>query len=133
MRLIQHLFVMSLICSAMISPSFADCVPVSQGQKIIIEVSACEEIDASKNSDVQRLARIQDVVALYSGALVKDKKGALWMYPSSGKESCSQFPVNEKTEKKGYYTCCDTGSWGKCIFGGRFLGDVNGKPIDAFQ
>jgi hypothetical protein len=85
---------MSLICSAMISPSFADCFPVSQGQKIIIEVSACEEIEASKNSDVQRLARTQDVVALYSGALVKDKKGALWMYPFSGKNSCAQFPVN---------------------------------------
>ena len=74
MRLIPHLSFMSLICSAMISPSFADCLPVSQGQKIIIEVAACEEIDASKNRNVHRLARPQDVMPMYTGALIKDKK-----------------------------------------------------------
>jgi hypothetical protein len=70
---------------------------------------------------------------MYTGALVKDKKGSIWMYPSSGQDSCSKFPRNETVEMKAYYTCCDTGRWGKCVFGGKFLGDVDGKPINAFQ
>ena len=30
-------------------------------------------------------------------------------------------------------TCCDSGRWGKCVFGGQWLGDVDGKPINSFQ
>jgi hypothetical protein len=36
-------------------------------------------------------------------------------------------------EKLAFYSCCDTGRWGKCVFGGRFLSDPGQPPINAFR
>jgi len=69
----------------------------------------------------------------YTGALITDKTGITWMYPSPETNPCQRFPVNEVVQKRAYFTCCDTGRWGKCVFGGNWLGDIDGKPFNAFQ
>jgi hypothetical protein len=70
---------------------------------------------------------------LYTGALVTESSGRKWVYPTIESDPCKKFKVGVTVEKASYETCCDTGSWGKCVFGGSFLGDVGGKAVDSFQ
>lgn len=116
---------------------FADCTGGMDGQIVQIKVQSCEEIQAESNSDVQKYAgsyyKTWNLKKLYTGALVKEPSGVLWMYPSDRRHPCKEFRKGSVVNKKGYSSCCDTGRWGKCVFGGNFLGDVDGKPINAYQ
>lgn len=49
------------------------------------------------------------------------------MLPSQAADPCRGFRQGSAVEKRASFTCCDTGRWGKCVFGGRFLNDP-GKP-----
>jgi hypothetical protein len=115
----------------------ADCIEVAQGRVVTVEVQACEAINAEKNKEVQKYAgpyyETWNLKKAYTGALIKDSGGSFWMYSSENKNPCAEFPKKKVIEKKAYSTCCDTGRWGKCVFGGRFLGDLDAKPINAFQ
>jgi len=73
------------------------------------------------------------LVKLYTEALVTDLRNQQWLYASSAKEPCRSFPPGRKIRLMAYFSCCDTGIWGKCVFGGRFLGDIGALPINAFQ
>jgi len=46
---------------------------------------------------------------------------------------CRGVRPGSTVEKRASFTCCDTGRWGKCVFGGRFLSDPGKPPINAFQ
>jgi hypothetical protein len=73
------------------------------------------------------------LVKLYTEALVTDLRNQQLLYASSAKEPCRSFPPGRKIRLMAYFSCCDTGIWGKCVFGGRFLGDIGAPPINAFQ
>ena len=131
----------SLLC---LSPSliqvaavFAECYGGKDGMIMAIKVRSCEKIVATSNPDVQKYAgNLLDnwnLKKLYTGALIKNESGTFLMYPSDAQDPCTEFPEKRTVSKKIYSTCCDTGRWGKCVFGGNFLGDLNGKPINAFQ
>lgn len=117
--------------------AFADCVERPQGQIIEIAVKTCERVVAETNAEVRQHAggfyEAWNLKRAYTGALITDLRGLRWMYPSSAPSPCAQFPANARVLKRGYFTCCDSGRWGKCVFGGNWLGDVDGPPVNAFQ
>jgi hypothetical protein len=135
------------------SAVLANCVE-NPGERIIqIKVNSCENIVAEKNADVQqRAANLYDHKTLsrfYTGALVNadllaiGRKNSgltnikpvnyIFMYPSTAKNPCKQLHKNTVIKKKYAGACCDTGKTGKCIFGGKFMWDLNSKTIDVFQ
>jgi hypothetical protein len=69
----------------------------------------------------------------YTGALITDAHGAQWIYLSAEANPCQAFPRGAEVKKAAYYVCCDTGDWGKCVFGGRYLEDIGAAPINSFQ
>jgi hypothetical protein len=111
--------------------AWANCEMGEQGKVVEIKVTSCEEIVAERNADVQKFAKGQS--DLYTGALVKSDLGLVTMYPSKEKNPCEEFRKNSLVKKKAYSTCCDTGRWGKCVFGGNFLGNIDGLAINTFQ
>ena len=117
--------------------AFANCATRPEGQIIEIAIKTCEGLVAETNTEVRKHAgSVDDVWNLkkaYTGALVTDLRGVRWMYPSSDPNPCARFPPNSRVLKRGYFTCCDTGRWGKCVFGGNWLGDLDGPPINSFQ
>jgi hypothetical protein len=118
------------------SIALADCYFPNDGQVVSIRVESCEVIDGRTNKDVLKNSRLpndQTIQKLYTGALVTGDRGMKWMYPSTTANPCQQFPKSTLVRMSAYRTCCDTGAWGKCVFGGRWLGDVEGKPVNAFQ
>jgi hypothetical protein len=123
--------------AAMPMPSAADCSFSSDGRVIGITVQSCEVIDGRTNKDVLKYAgglqKNEAIQKLYTGALVTADRGAKWMYPSTEANPCKKFPKTAQVRMMAYLTCCDSGPWGKCVFGGRWLGDVDGKPVDASQ
>jgi hypothetical protein len=58
--------------------------------------------------------------------------GLKWVYPSEA-NPCKKLARSAQVKMRAYLTCCDTGRWGKCVFGGRWLGDVDGKPVNSEQ
>lgn len=116
--------------------AFADCSFPNDGKVIGIKVASCEVIDGKTNKDVLKYAgasqKTQAIQKLYTGALVTSG-GVKWMYPSEEKNPCQKFAKSALVKMKAYLTCCDTGPWGKCVFGGRWLGEVNGKPVNSDQ
>jgi len=121
----------------MSNPSAADCSFSSDGRIITITVQSCEVIDGRTNKDVLKYAgslqKDSTIQKLYTGALVTTDHAIKWMYPSTETNPCQKFPKSSQVKMKSYLTCCDSGSWGKCVFGGNWLGDVDGKPVNAFQ
>lgn len=109
----------------------ADCEMGEQGKIVELRIKSCEEIVAEKNTEVQKFAKGRS--DLYTGALVTVESGSVSMYPSKVKHPCKMFRRNSLVTKKAYSTCCDTGNWGKCVFGGSFLGDVDAPAINTFQ
>ena len=109
----------------------ADCDYPNDGKVVSITVESCEVISGKTNKQVLKYAgalqKTETIQKLYTGALVTAKGGMKWMYPSPEVNPCKQFTKSAQVEMKAYRTCCDSGPWGKCVFGGRWLADVNGK------
>ena len=135
----RSVLVLALILSQAATPaiSSADCALPEDGRIVAILVQSCDAIDGRTNKEVLESAGKQlspaTIQKMYTGALVTDEKGLRWMYPSAEKDPCHKFEKGSTAKMKAYRTCCDTGRWGKCVFGGRWLGDVDGKPVNAFQ
>lgn len=115
----------------------ADCIEQVQGRVIEIRAKTCERIVAEEHQEVRKhagpLFKTWNLEAAYTGALITDQTGVTWMYPSQNTNSCRKFPIGQPVKLRAYNVCCDTGGWGKCVFGGNFLGDIDGKPINTFQ
>ena len=115
----------------------ADCLVQPDGKEVSVTIESCENISPATNDLISQKAGpkldSQNLDKLYTGALVVDQEKRQWVYPSKQPDPCSNFKTGSTVIKNGYYTCCDTGSWGKCVFGGRFLGDKGGEKINAFQ
>jgi hypothetical protein len=103
----------------------SECVEMPNGRPVTIEVRSCREIVGKKGEDALK--------TLYTGALVTDNQGSRWMYPSAKIRPCKDFPPRKTVKKRAYYTCCDTGHWGKCAYDGKWLGDLDGKPLNVSQ
>src|SRR5712664_2885763 len=115
-----------LVASTLVASSaMANCLPRPEGQVVEIKARSCEAIVAEKNKDVQAhvgpLFDTWNLKKAYTGALVEDEAGHLWMYPSDASSPCREFTTKTAVKKKAYYTCCD------------WLGDVDGTPINSFQ
>lgn len=119
------------------SSASADCFYPNDGKVVGMTVESCEVIDGKTNKDVLKYAgelqKTEPIQKLYTGALVTAKGGIRWMYPSTEANPCKHFAKSAQVKMRAYLTCCDTGRWGKCVFGGRWLGDVDGKAVDASQ
>lgn len=117
--------------------AFADCAERPEGRIIEIAIKSCERIVADANEEVRqhagRFYGAWNLKKAYTGALITDLQGLRWMYPPSDPNLCARFPRNTRVLKRAYFTCCDTGRWGKCVFGGNWLGDVDGPPVNTFQ
>lgn len=120
----------------------ADCALPDDGTPVRITVRSCTTIQADRDPEVRAHARLDGSGALgwastlrrlYTGALITDSKGGRWMAPSQAADPCSAFRPGSTVEKRASFTCCDSGRWGKCVFGGRFLSDPGKPPINAFQ
>jgi hypothetical protein len=119
------------------TPSAADCSFSSDGRPTTITVQSCEVIDGRTNKEVLKYAgslrKDPAIQKLYTGALVTADHGTAWMYPSAEANPCKEFLKSAQVKMMAYRTCCDSGPCGKCVFGGQWLGDVNGKPVNAWQ
>lgn len=117
--------------------AFGNCITPPDGQIVEIQAAACDVVVADENQEVRKhigeLHELSNLRKAYTGALITDRNGQSWMYPSRDPRPCTKFPMNTLVQKRAYFTCCDTGRWGKCVFGGQWLGDVDGPPINAFQ
>lgn len=117
--------------------SSADCFFPPNGRIVTLSPLSCEAIDGHTNVDVLRYvganSHFAELEKLYTGALVTEAHDVKWMYPSEEKDPCRKFVKGFGVKMRSYLTCCDTGRWGKCVFGGRWLGDVDAKPIDSDQ
>jgi hypothetical protein len=117
--------------------ALADCFFPPDGRIVTVVVESCEAIDGRTNVEVLRYvganAHFVELETLYTGALVSEAHDVKWMYPSTEKNPCQKFTKGAKVKMRAYLTCCDTGRWGKCVFGGRWLGEIDGKPINSSQ
>ena len=117
---------------------FADCL--EQADRLIaITVKYCENINPNqtlqlRNYHGQTFGERQIFLEkYYLGALIISKQGNSYVYPSKKSNPCQQFKPGQSIKKMVSQTCCDSGAWGKCIFGGAFLYDPGSKPINTFQ
>lgn len=118
-------------------PAFADCVG-GEPVKAPIEVQSCEALHPLTDSRFKKadgtLAETEEfLLRFFKGALVTNQNGATYMYPSNSEDPCAGFPSGSSIEKIVSATCCDTGAWGKCLLGGRFLYDADAVPVNTFQ
>jgi hypothetical protein len=124
---------------AMGVPGLADCAGPEKAAidlvpQLCVRISAAEDPSILARARAKGLPGDQTMFARpYSGALVTDSRNHQWVYPSSAKDPCLSFPQGRRIRIMASFTCCDTGSWGKCVFGGLFLGDLGGEPFNAFQ
>lgn len=123
--------------AVMPKPSAADCFFPPDGRIVTVTVQSCEAINGRSNVEVMaHVGASRNFAALekmYTGALVTEARDVKWMYPSEEKNPCGKFVKGSKVKMRAYQTCCDTGRWGKCVFGGRWLTDIDAKPIDPSQ
>ena len=136
-KLILNLIYIAFVFGAI--PAYADCSHGAPGdsKEIGVTVKACRRIspetDASLRVKAGKMFEKQIFNQIFTGAIVEDEQGRQWLYPSTSLNPCLTFPLSTTVKKIEYRACCDTGSWGKCALGGRFLGDIGGPPVDAFQ
>jgi hypothetical protein len=137
--LLRTVLVGALILGSVSVPqiSSGDCFFPPDGRIVTIAVQSCEPIDGRTNVDflkyVGASSKFAELEKLYTGALVTEGHDVKWLYTSEERNPCRKFTKGSKVKMRAYMTCCDTGRWGKCVFGGRWLGDIDGKPIDASQ
>tara|TARA_B100000315_G_C14577203_1_gene588510 strand:- start:2550 stop:2966 length:417 start_codon:yes stop_codon:yes gene_type:complete len=117
--------------------SWGDCASIANGKIIEIQVKGCEAINGQTHPRVREKAGqfydTWELKKMYTGALITDDNNGSWMYPTDKSNPCKNILKDKKIKKRAYYTCCDTGAWGKCVFGGNWLGDIGDKEINAFQ
>lgn len=115
----------------------ADCFFPPDGRLVTVLVQSCEAIDGRTNVEVMAHAgassKFEELEKMYTGALVTEGHDVKWVYPSDEKDPCRKFAKGSKVKMQAFLTCCDTGRWGKCVFGGRWLGDIDGKPVNSAQ
>ncbi len=117
----------------------ADCFDKFEGSVIALEVQSCEAIAPDTTAQLRDYTgstlgeRRQFLERYYRGALITTKEGTRYVYPDRQSNPCQQFLPGKLVKKAATYTCCDTGAWGKCIFGGAFLYDPGSKPVNSFQ
>lgn len=115
----------------------ADCFFPPNGRIVTVAVESCETVDGRTNIDVMAHVgasrNFAELEKMYTGALVTEADSVKWMYPSEEKNPCGKFAKGSKVKMRAYLTCCDSGRWGKCVFGGRWLTDIDAKPIDSSQ
>jgi hypothetical protein len=120
-----------------LSSASADCYFPNHGKVIGIKVESCEVINGQTNKDVVKYAgdsqKTRTILKLYTGALVTTGGDVKWVYPSAEANPCRKFARSAQVKMRAYLTCCDTGRWGKCVFDGRWLGDVDGPPVNSDQ
>jgi len=126
--------ILSILFSFAAHEIFADCAGTSDGRLVELDVTTCEALVAEKLDAVRKdpLYKEWNLKKLYTGALVGTPQGT-WVYPTSSQTPCEKFPARARVTMRAYSTCCDTGRWGKCHFGGGWLGDIDDRPINAFQ
>lgn len=143
MRIGNALLRVALLVALVFSGAFlprstaADCFFAPNGRIVTVVVQSCEAIDGRTNVDVLRYvganSKFVELEKLYTGALLTEAHEIKWMYPSEEKDPCRKFAKGSTVKMRSYLTCCDSGRWGKCVFGGRWLADIDAKPIDASQ
>lgn len=115
----------------------ADCFFPPNGRIVTVAVESCEVIDGRTNVEVMAhvgaSSNFKQLEKMYTGALVTEAHDIKWVYPSGEKNPCGKFAKGSKVKMRAYLTCCDSGRWGKCVFGGRWLADLDAKPIDSSQ
>jgi hypothetical protein len=115
----------------------AACLMREQGEMVEVLAQECRKLSPLSDPEIAEHAGAQmdptRLSAIYKGALIKEANGKRWVYPSQAASPCDSFPLGKTVRMRAYYTCCDTGKWGKCVFGGAFLGDLDGTPVNAFQ
>lgn len=123
--------------AAMPQLSVADCFFPPNGRIVTVTVQSCENIDGRTNVEVMAHVgasrNFTELENMYTGALITEAHDVKWVYPSEEKNPCGKFVKGSKVKMRAYLTCCDTGRWGKCVFGGRWLADIDAKPIDPSQ
>lgn len=81
------------------STAAANCLIPENGKIVALHVAECEAIIAEDNKMVQQhageLFETWNLGKAYTGALITDKTGITWMYPSPETNPCQRFPVNE--------------------------------------
>ena len=102
-----------------------------------ITVQSCRPLtseEAKARTGEQQQQETDDFYSTYyRGALVTDQSGGVYVYPSSAEDPCRQFVSGSAVTKIVDSTCCDTGPWGKCLYGGRWMWDPDGPPVNTFQ
>ena len=126
-----------LILCAAPSALFADCTTEPPTIKEIA-VKSCRTLDPLKTKRFDIAAggpAVDDAFYLryYQGALVTDTRGVKYVYPVEDDNPCRLFPSGKIVRKVMDSTCCDTGRWGKCIYGGRWLWEQGADPLNTFQ
>ena len=72
---------------------------------------------------------------LFTGALITDYSGNNWVHPTQKKSPCSELKKGQEIEKLADSPGCDTGNWGKCVFGGlslRSKSEVGSQKSEVF-
>lgn len=127
-----------LLNISVIDKAFANCI-VQPDSSLTITVQSCENINPNQTPQLVNYRgqtfgdRQKFLEKYYRGSLIISKQGGRYVYPSSKSNPCQQFKPGKAITKIVTDTCCDTGAWGKCIFGGSFLYDPGNKPINSFQ
>lgn len=136
---LRVVLLVALTAGNAVMPRFvaADCFFPPNGRIVTVAVESCENIDGRTNVEVMAhagaSAHFAELEKMYTGALLTEAHDTKWMYPSEEKNPCGKFVKGAKVKMKAYLTCCDSGRWGKCVFGGRWLGDLEAKPINSDQ
>jgi hypothetical protein len=116
----------------------ADCMVIRQGAIDVLCVRVCRAIRAESDPAVIAVAQRGPIQAaslrsLYTGALINDSQAALWMDPSLERDPCRGLQPGSSLRRRAWFSCCDSGSWGPWVFGGRFLSDPDRPPDQAIR
>lgn len=124
---------------AMAAAAQASCAG-SSSTIVELQPQSCVPISPSLDRSITPRARALDasvtptlLARLYSGALLTDSNNGRWLYPTGASNPCQPFRKGQKVRLRAYFFCCDIGIGSpKCLFGGRFLADLNAPAPYSF-